>query len=235
MNIRSRHEPQYALIDPDLVEVAVLPKNPQWTPTCFVQLREISTGSATVLFSGQPAFHHECEIWLASARFEGPILISAEMLWARPDSAGDWLLGYGIDPPLSDELFKRLLVSGLLRRRCALREPARILAEVQWQPGQPRLPALVRDLSKGGFCLATDQAPEGTQNACIFAATRESEVLIPLKVRWSTHVGSGYFVGCQFIRSTDYVALRRLQPIARDHFRKAAKNTTFTSFDAVGI
>jgi hypothetical protein len=127
------------------------------------------------------------------------------------------------DPPVANEIFKRLLDSGLLKRRATAREPARIPVEVQWQPGTPRLPALVRDLSKGGLCLAIAEPPEGTQDARIFAATPKGEVLIPLKVRWSTNVGTGHFVGCQFIQPTDFTVLRKLQPAAQYHFRKVTQ------------
>jgi hypothetical protein len=227
---RARQRRYYAVINPKLIQASILCDKPQPTDSYFVELKEISKRGAKLLVSGLPVLQRECRISLASPQFQGAIVLAVEVHWARPNPAGDWLLGCGIHPPLSDDSFQTLLDSGLLARRSAPREPARILVQVEWQPGTARLPGIVRDISAGGLCLAAPQAPETTNHACIFASEPGNEIRIPVKVRWSRQVGREYFVGCQFIEPTDFAVLRKLQPVARKHFQEPARANEIHAF-----
>ena len=216
---RPRFAPQYALIDPKLIEVTILPQSSQGSVRCFAELRDISRVSVTVLCTGHPELQPGCRISLASPKFDGVLVIPVEVNWVRPNPAGDWLLGCQIDPPLSSAYLRKLLGSGLLVRRSAPREPTRIPVQVQLQPEAPRLPALVRDISTGGLCLTTTRSPETTRRICIFAFTPEREVQIPLEVCWSMHGDRECFVGCKFVQPKDYAELRKVRPIVQDRTR----------------
>jgi PilZ domain-containing protein len=220
---RARRGRYYTVIAPKLIRAAIFPKDPRQTECYFAELKEISKTGAKLLVTGLPALQRECRISLASPKFQGVLVIPAEVHWVRPNPAGDWMLGCGIDPPLSDESFQALVDSGLLARRSVPREPARIPVQVQWQPGAPPLPAVVRDISTGGLCVTTRQAPVTTNHACLLASEPGSEIRIPVKVRWSRQAGLDYFVGCQFIQPSDFAVLLKLQPVARNHFHEPAR------------
>jgi hypothetical protein len=216
---RPRCAPQYALIDPKLIEVTILPQSAQGSVRCFAELRDISRVSVTVLCTGQPELQPGCRISLASPKFDGVLVVPVEVNWVRPNPAGDWLVGCQIDPPLSSAYLKKLLSSGLLVRRSAPREPTRIPVQVQMQSEGPRLPALVRDISTGGLCLATSRTPETTRHICIFASTPEREVQIQLEVCWSMRAERECFVGCKFVQPADYAELRKVRPTTEDRPR----------------
>jgi hypothetical protein len=229
---RPRCAPQYALINPKLIEVTILPQSAQRSVRCFAELRDISRVSVTVLCTGQPELRPGCRISLASPKFDGVLVIPVEVLWVRPNPAGDWLLGCEIDPPLSSAYLKKLLGSGLLVRRSAPREPTRIPVQVQLQPEAPRLPALVRDISTGGLCLRTTRTPETTRHICIFASTPEREVQIPLEVCWSMQAERECFVGCKFVRPEDYAELRKVRPTAQDRAHNWSEGESTFKVDA---
>jgi hypothetical protein len=220
----------YTVIAPKLIQAAIFPQESQQTECYFAELKEISKTGARLLVPGLPALQLECRISLTSPKFQRVLDIPAEVHWARPNPAGDWLLGCGFAPPLSDESVKTLLDSGLFARRSAPREPARIPVQVVWQPEAPPLPAVIRDMSTGGLCVMTHQAPENTNHASIFASESGHEIRVPIKVRWSRQVGGDYFVGCQFIDQADFAVLRKLQPIARNHFHEPARAHEIQAF-----
>jgi hypothetical protein len=201
----------YTVINPKLIQATILPKESE-RDSQVAELREISATGAKLLVTALPDVKHECRIMLVSQKLDCALEAHAEVHWIWPNLAGDWLLGCGINPPLSQESFKTLLNSGLLERRFSRREPTRIHVLVQVQPGEPRLPAIIHDLSDGGVCLSMRWVPPATRDVCIFASKLGQEVRIPLKVRWSTHVGPEYFVGCELVRYADVLVLRKLQP-----------------------
>ncbi|MBI3836982.1 MAG: PilZ domain-containing protein [Planctomycetia bacterium] len=221
----AEHQPRggyYTVINPKLIEATVLPREPERPDSYAAELREISPTGAKLLVTALPELEYECRISLASPSLDCALVALAEVHWIWPNLAGDWLLGCGINPPLSDASFKNLLDSGLLERRFARREPIRIPVQVQLQPGEPRVPATVHDLSDGGVCLTMRWTPPATRDVCIFASVSASEVRIPLKLRWSTHVGLEYFVGCEVIRYADILLLRKMQPTDQNHFDERA-------------
>jgi hypothetical protein len=156
---------------------------------------------------------------LDSPKLKERLVIPSELQWARPNPAGAWLLGCGFEPALTDEAFDGLLQSGLLERRSSVRRRTRIAVDAQWRAKGARVPALVCDLSEGGLCLTTVQAPDNRHNVSIVGTLRGDEVRIPLHVRWSMHVGPNYFVGCEFVHSDDFAVVRKMQPAVDNHLR----------------
>jgi hypothetical protein len=204
-----RH-PSYELVNVELVQAAILPIDLQPLDAIVAELREISQTGAKLLISGPPQLRYECRISLANHRLKPALMLAAEIHWARPNPAGDWLLGCHFKTPLADELFQQWVDSGVLNRRKSVRERSRIYVGVQLQTGQPRLPAIVSDFSEGGLCLITSEAPKNTREVCVFGSLHGEEVCIPLKVRWNLSVGPKQMVGCEFARGFDYKILRRL-------------------------
>jgi hypothetical protein len=205
-----RRRPCYALVNVELVQAAILPMDPHSVDSIPAELREISQVGAKLLIAGPPELRYECRISLASHRLKPALLLPAEIHWARPNPAGDWLLGCHFEAPLDDGLFQRWVDSGVLNRRKSVRERSRIYVGVQLQAGKPRLPAIVSDFSEGGLCLITSEAPKNTREVCVFGSLLGQEVCVPLKVRWNLSVGPRQMVGCEFAQSTDYHVLRRM-------------------------
>jgi hypothetical protein len=205
-----RRRPCYALVNVELVQAAILPVDPKSNDSIPAELREISQIGAKLLISGPPELRYECRILLASHRLKPALLLPAEIHWARPNPAGDWLLGCHFKAPLDDVLFQRWIDSGVLNRRKSVRERSRIYVGVQLQAGKPRLPAIVSDFSEGGLCLITSEAPKNTREVCVFGSLHGQEVRVPLKVRWNLSVGPKQMVGCEFAQGSDYQILRRM-------------------------
>ncbi|HEX3727286.1 MAG TPA: PilZ domain-containing protein, partial [Pirellulales bacterium] len=91
------------------------------------------------------------------------------------------------------------------------------------------------NISEGGLCcLTTSCPPESTREVCIFASLDEAEMRIPLKVRWSMPAGTEYFIGCQFVRSTDFAVLRKLQSLHSDAACTVAPSTAVSELHDAG-
>ena len=207
---QQRRERSYTLVNTELVQAEILPRNPQIVGGVTAEVREISQATVKLLVTGPPELRYECRIVLKSHRFKSAMHLPAEVHWARPNPAGDWLLGCRFDEPLSDATFQELINSGVLNRRNSVRERSRIPVQAQLHPGKPRLPAIVSDFSEGGLCLTVGDEPQGTCHVCVFGSILGQEVRIPLKIRWTLSVGPNRFIGCQFMRTIDYQSLRKL-------------------------
>jgi hypothetical protein len=205
-----RHSPSYVLVNVELVQAAILPVDSQLLDPIAAELREISQRGAKLLIQGPPRLRYECVVSLASHRLKPTLMLDAEIHWARPNPAGDWLLGCHFKTPLTSELFQQWVDCGVLNRRKSVRERSRIYVGVQLQVGKPRLPAIVSDFSEGGICLITSEAPKNTREVCVFGSLLGEEVCISLKVRWNLSVGPKHIVGCEFARGSDYKILRRM-------------------------
>jgi hypothetical protein len=207
----SASESRYTLINPEGITARVFAAGEDGS-TCFsAELREISQARATLLFECQPQWHPRGRLSLSGPKLDRELVVNLEMRWVRPNSAGNWLAGYRIDPPLSKELLSDVIDRDLPTRRAWPREPARIPVEVLWESGNSRTKGLVCDISRGGLCLMTGCAPAKTAQTCIFVFTAAGEARIPLKTCWSLQAGADYFVGCQFIRHSDYGVLHKLR------------------------
>jgi hypothetical protein len=189
-----------------------------------VELREISPASAKLLMAGPPQLPSRCRLRLNSSKLPRTLELAAEIGWARPNLAGDWLVECEFLTRVSESRFSEVLASGLLERRSAVRYQTRIPVNVEWTLGQDRLDGLVRDLSEGGLCLMTSRPPEG-RVVHVIAATPQGEAALKLKVRWSLGVGKNHLIGCQFIRGEDFHLLRNLQPSAQPAFNEYSRAT----------
>ncbi len=203
---------RYAVVNPELVHAAILPRDPQSPGTIFSELRELAASAAILLVTGPPELRYQCRVLLKSHRFRPTLLLPAEIHWARPNPAGDWLLGCRFDAPIDEAVFREVIESGVLNRRSSVRERSRIPAQVQLQPGKGRVTAIISDFSEGGLCLTLPGTvvPECNRHVCVYGVVDGEEVRIPLKLRWSLSVGPNRMVGCQFMRQADYPVLRKL-------------------------
>lgn len=218
----------FPIVHPEMVDAMVFPEPASSDAEPFaVELREISPASAKLLMSGPPQLPSRCRLRLNSSKLSRTLELAAEIGWARPNLAGDWLVECEFLARISEARFNDVLASGLLERRSAVRYQTRIPVGVEWTAGQNRLKGLVRDLSEGGLCLMTSMPPEG-RVVHVIATTPQGEAVLTLKVRWSLGVGENHLVGCQFIRGEDFYLLRNLQPVAQplynEHSRAARPN-----------
>jgi hypothetical protein len=215
----------YSLLHPELVEARILSGEADSGEGCTAELREISPDSAKFLLQGPPQLSTRCRIRLCSSRLKQTLEIPAQLDWARPNSAGDWLVECEFQPPISEASFADLLASGLLERRAAVRMQTRIPVQVQWLTGGAWVSGIVRDLSEGGLCLClvTREAPLAARDVSVIAGTSKGEVTLGLRIRWSLQVGCDYLIGCQFVHTEDFEVLRRLQPTARDHLHEHSR------------
>lgn len=225
MSTLTRCDRAYPLVHPELVAAMLQPLDGEADEGCDAQLREISPASAKLLLPGPPSLAGRCRVRLESSKLKRVFEIPGEIDWARPNPAGDWLVECEFHPRLSESVFAELLASGLLERRAAVRYPTRIPVQVQWLPGQPRVSGIVRDLSQGGLCLClvTKEAPPETRDVCVVAGTPQGEVLLKLKMRWTLCVGANHLIGCQFVHSSDFALLRKLQPAAREYLHEHSR------------
>ncbi len=212
MNLSTKCDRSFPLVHPELVEATMLSHSDgESLVRCAAELREISPASAKLLVSGPPELPCRCWLRLVSSKLMRTVEIPAEIGWARPNPAGDWLVECEFETRLSDAEFSEFLVSGLLERRSAVRFRTRINVAVRWSPADAQTPALVRDLSEGGLCLMTSHPPKKTREVLVRATTSSGEVTLQLKVRWSLRVGPNFLIGCQFIHRRDFHLLRNLQ------------------------
>jgi hypothetical protein len=209
--LQTKCDRSYPLVSAKLVTAVILPSAGDACEGCPAELQEISQGSAKLLVNGPPELWTYCRIRLSSANLERPLELPAQLDWARPNPAGDWLVECEFQPRLTSDQFARLLSSGLLERRSAVRLPTRIPVEVQCGP--KRVPGIVRDLSEGGLCLClvTRESPPRTRDVTVIANTPRGEVGLGVKVRWTLQVGEEYLIGCQFRDGTDFDLLRGSQ------------------------
>jgi hypothetical protein len=225
MSTLTRCDRSFPLVHPELVEVTILPLHASASDGCAAELREISPASAKLLVQGPPELASRCRIRLVSSKLTSVLEFPGEIDWVRPNPAGDWLIECEFQPRLRESEFDRLVTSGLLERRAAVRYPTRIPVQVQWMPGQPRISGIVRDLSEGGLCLClvTQEAPPETRDVCVVASVPQGEVLLALKIRWTLRVGTNHLIGCQFVHASDFALLRKLQPAGKEHWHEHSR------------
>ncbi len=212
MSIAStRCDRSYPLVHPELVDAMILsPSDGELPADCGAELREISAASAKLLVAGPPELPCRCRLRLVSSKLTRTLVIFGEIAWARLNPTGDWLIECEFDKRMSETRFAELVASGLLERRSAIRFQTRIPVDIRWSREAPRIPGMIRDLSEGGLCLMTSQAPEQTRSIHTLVQTPNGEETLRLKVRWSLCVGPNYLIGCQFIHGQDFHLLRSL-------------------------
>jgi hypothetical protein len=211
-NLSANQQRRYCVANSQWVQAAILPRDLNLSGNIPAQLREISQVTAIVLVSGPPELRYQCRVEITSPRFRPSLMLASEIHWARPNSAGDWLLGCRFDAPIDQATFREVVESGVLNRRSSVRERSRIPVEVQLQPSKNRVAATVSDFSEGGICLTLSgsSAAESTRHLCIYGVIDGQEVRLSVKIRWSLSVGPNRLVGCQFARESDYLILRKL-------------------------
>jgi hypothetical protein len=222
--ITTRCDRFFPLVHSELVESRLL--TDEGSPPhagLHAELREISPSSAKLLVAGPPQLPSRCRLRLLSSKLTRTLEIPAEIGWARPNPAGDWLVECEFLTRMSDKLFAELASSGLLERRSAVRFQTRINVGVEWAREQGRLSGIVRDLSEGGLCLMTSQPPVQSRDVDVIARVSQEEVRIRLKTRWSLSVGENHLIGCQFTSGRDFHLLRTLQPATNEQFNEYSR------------
>ncbi|REK10235.1 MAG: PilZ domain-containing protein [Planctomycetota bacterium] len=205
----------FPLVHPELVEATIVPTADEGADPCAAELREISPASAKLLVPGPPKLPCRCHLQLASSQLGQGLSVPAEIDWAKPNPAGDWLVECAFRQRMTEAEFGRLLESGLLERRSSVRYQTRINVGVQWAPAQVRSHGIVRDLSEGGLCLMTSRPPHDTRDVYVIVVTLRGEVPVQLKIRWSLCIGPNYLIGCQFVDRSDFELLRNLPTASR--------------------
>jgi len=201
----------YPLVHCELVETTILPCDAEAQAAAFpAELREISASSAKLLVAGPPELPCRCRLRLVTSKLPQTFEVAAEIGWARPNPAGDWLVECEFLRRIDDRQFNVLLSSGLLERRAAVRFQTRIPVGVRWNMSEAAMPAIVRDLSEGGLCLLVQQPPRQSRQLWVVARAPQGEALVQLKVRWTLAVGPHHLIGCQFVRGEDFYMLRKL-------------------------
>lgn len=211
-NLTANQQRRYSVVNSQGVRAAILPRDAHISGRIDAQLRELSQITAILMVSGPPALRYQCRVEITSPKFQPTLMQAAEIHWARPNPAGDWLLGCRFDAAIDDALFREVVESGVVNRRSSVRERTRIPVQVQLQPSKTRVSATVSDFSEGGLCLTLSgtNSPESTRHVCVYGVVEGQEVRLSLKIRWSLSVGPNRLVGCQFTRAADYLILRKL-------------------------
>jgi len=212
MNSEILEQRRFTPVNPELVYAAILPRDPRVPGSIQAELREFSQQAVILLVTGPPELRYQCRVQLKSHRFRPVLLAPAEIHWARPNPAGDWLLGCNFDAPLDTVEFKEVIDSGVMNRRGSSRERSRIAVQVQLQPTKERIPTTISDFSEGGVCLAVSgaQGADCSRHVCVYGVVEGREVRIPLKTRWSLSVGPNRLIGCQYMRAADHDVVRQL-------------------------
>ena len=205
----------YPLVHPELVEAVLFPYDAELTGGCLpAELREISPASAKLLVAGPPKLPSRCRLRLVSSKLMRTLEIPAEIGWARPNPAGDWLVECEFSQR-TDRMrqFAELAVQRLARTtlRGALSNPH--CRGGRMDPGaRPRSRHRARSFRR--WAMPDDQPAAAAipERACHRARRQQGEAILRLKVRWSLSVGQNHLIGCQFIRGEDFFLLRKLQP-----------------------
>ncbi|HTM52791.1 MAG TPA: PilZ domain-containing protein [Pirellulales bacterium] len=217
----------YKIVNPELVQATIRPRTDE-SAGVAAELREISPATARLLVCGPPQLLCDCRISLTTHRFKHPLHLDAQIEWVRPNPAGDWLVGCRFERPIAAEVFAELVESGVLNRRSSVRERSKIEVFVQLAPSSPRLNAIVTDFSEGGLCLTAPGGPERTRHVCVFGTLAGREARVPLKIRWSLAAMPNIFIGCEFMRQSDYQIVRGMhlesdQRALRDRAQRAVE------------
>lgn len=216
-------EPRFRVPQATTVNVEIIRLDCQAMPTSAGTLVDLARGGAKLLLEGPLPLDDLVELRLLSEPLELDVRITAAVCWCQPE--GDkWALGCRFVPALPQESLERLFVTGLLERRFFKRSPLRLEVQAQWEMEAGFLPAMLWDLSDGGFCLLMPTPRKMGGRVLVAAGDAMQSVTVPAKVQWEMHLGGGYLVGCQFINRQGYEALCSLPAIGKHGASGAAKD-----------
>lgn len=215
-------EPRFRVPDAKTVEVDIIRLDHQAAPPFAASLVDLARGGAKLSLDKALAMDELLELRLHSERLKLDVRMTAAVCWCQPE--GDrWSLGCRFVPALPHDSLEQLFVTGLLERRFFKRSPLRLEVQAQWEMEAGFLPAMMWDLSDGGFCLLMPTPRTMGGRVLVLVGDETHSVTVPAKIQWEMHVGGGYLVGCQFVNRQGFEALSSTPAIARRN-AAAAKN-----------
>jgi len=209
-NSTDQREPRFPVRKAAPVKVVITKLHDKDSPPCIGSMIDIARGGAKLLLPTQMPLDDAVEIRLHSAELKLDLRVTAEICWCRPEGA-KWTLGCRFVPPIPPDSMERLFVSGLLERRFFSRRPRRTPVTAQWELESGFLPAMLWDLSDGGFCLLMPTPRKMGGRVLVMAGEEGNRFEVPARIQWEIRNGEGYLVGCQFVNRMGYEALSNLQ------------------------
>jgi hypothetical protein len=192
------------------VKVVITKLHNDDSPPCAGKMMDIARGGAKLLLPAQLPLDDAVEIRLQSEALGLDLRLTAAICWCQPEGS-NWTLGCRFVPPIPPDSMERLFVTGLLERRFFTRRPRRVAVTAQWELESGFLPAMLWDLSDGGFCLLMPTPRKMGGRVLVMAGDEGNRFEVPAKIQWEMHIGEGYLVGCQFVNRLGYEALHKLQ------------------------
>ena len=141
-----------------------------------------------------------------------------------------WVIGCAVAPPLSDETFSYLATTAGKERRRFRRLNIAAEATVRRQGQTEGIPAVLHNLSSGGFCFSSSDQYENGERVKLTLEDNDGKVrTIEAKVCWQVDSPDGGIAGCQFSSSESYAELCAClteQPVASPKKRTAEEPTS---------
>ena len=205
----SQREPRYPVGETRSVKVVITKLHSNDLPPCVGKMVDMARGGAKLLLPEQLPLDDAVEIRFESESLGLDLRITAAICWCQPEGSS-WALGCRFVPPIPPDSMERLFVTGLLERRFFSRRSRRTEVTAQWELESGFLPAMLWDLSDGGFCLLMPTPRTMGGRVLVMAGEEGNRFEVPAKIQWEMHVGEGYLVGCQFVNRLGYEALYKL-------------------------
>jgi c-di-GMP-binding flagellar brake protein YcgR len=203
------------------------------------ELIDIARGGAKLFLAESVPVQDAVEIRLENRDLKLDLSMSAAICWCRPEGTR-WALGCKFSPPLPADSLERLFATGVLERRFFRRRSKRMPVIAQWELQNEPVPAMLWDLSDGGFCLLMPTERKRGERVLITLQEPGRETKrIPAKIQWEMRVGEGYIVGCEFLSRAGYEAIAGRQdaaasmehpPVGKTSIRSRFKDLVSTLF-----
>ena len=126
----------------------------------------------------------------------------------RNTETNRWVVGCSIDPNLPDDLINHLAEVTHQERRKNPRVEVYANGFLSRQGKLEETPADLQNISKGGFCLFVDEAPEtGSQVNFTIENRYGFQEQIDARIRWQKAHEAGFLVGLSFVDDESYERL----------------------------
>jgi hypothetical protein len=206
-----RREGRNSAIHPELIHVTLQQAEGQSNQPLAAELCDISRGGANLRLSTPLKFEETATVSLTSESMGLELSLAARVCWVCEDDEhpAKWLMGVKFSPCMPMSVLETLLDNGVVERRLYRRQGSRIPVTARWESDPTNHPALLWDVSPGGFCLLSPTkatrkvriTPEGQAHCAVSGATQ-----------WEIRMAGGYVVGCKFIENDGFALLQSLDP-----------------------
>ncbi len=162
------------------------------------ELLDISTGGAMLKVSRSLRDNNNHSVKITSNDLNGPIYVDVQVCSSRLKATGDWSIGCSFHPSIPNNVLAGLTSAGIIDRRENHRDSTSIDAMAQWELEAEQAPVRIVDISKEGFCLASNRSGLPGSRVLLRLETKSQDmVMVTAHIRWQIGEEHGYTIGCE--------------------------------------